>query len=758
MNHPYLDESAFQVIRCCYLLKSLYMSKYPHYLLTLLLTLWTVNIPAIAHANVHTTLTSRQTISPQQSTGIVKRVDDIAAQITVRIEDKQGHNGSGVIIGKSGNTYSVMTAAHVVAQLDGYSIVTPSRERVVLRSDRIKILNRDLDLAVVTFTSRQNYRTATLANYPFNNFDWVFVSGFPGRDVKQQRYLSVGAIQDRSGTDFGVKDRSSLSHGNNLIYTNLSLPGMSGGAVLDRQGRLIGINTGAENEQVITKDARQEELNFGFSLGIPTATILDALSQGKVQIDRLNVTSAMPGRPSDRDRVEIKQHLAAALPAPLPTSPVKDWLDYGNLVLKSGDSERAIKAFDRAISRIKSATPTPDRDLLKLAYFGKGLALSLTNHRQAAVTFQAAIAVDPQFVPAWHNQGRSLEHLQQYAAALTSYQKAIELDPQNFIFYVEQGDILRSLNRNAAAIKSYDRAIALQPSHPWAYNNRGSIYNDLKQYPQALADFNKAIQLNPQDVAAHYNRGLTYSQLQQYPCAIANFDRAIQLNPQLAAAYQSRGSAHYNLKQYPRAIADLDRAIQLAPKLATTYENRGEVYFALQQYPQALADYNRALALDPKLAIAYTNRGVIYYSLSKYPDAIADYNRSISIDPQIAENYKNRGDVYSVSQQYPQAIADFTKAIALKPQFADAYNSRGIVYHNQQQYPQAIADCDRAIQLNPELADAYTIRGFAHMLSRRADKAKADWEMAARLFKQQGNQSKYQLTLGFLQKLAQLDR
>ena len=37
-------------------------------------------------------------------TGVVKRVDDIAQQIMVRIENSQG-NGSGVIIARTGNTY-----------------------------------------------------------------------------------------------------------------------------------------------------------------------------------------------------------------------------------------------------------------------------------------------------------------------------------------------------------------------------------------------------------------------------------------------------------------------------------------------------------------------------------------------------------------------------------------------------------------------------------------------------------------------------
>lgn len=55
-----------------------------------------------------------RTMARAKYTGVVKRVDDIAEQITIRIEDKNGGNGSGVIVAREGDTYYAVTAAHVV--------------------------------------------------------------------------------------------------------------------------------------------------------------------------------------------------------------------------------------------------------------------------------------------------------------------------------------------------------------------------------------------------------------------------------------------------------------------------------------------------------------------------------------------------------------------------------------------------------------------------------------------------------------------
>jgi S1-C subfamily serine protease len=154
-------------------------------------------------------------------TGVVKQVDDIAQQITVRIENSQG-NGSGVIIAKQGNTYYVATAAHVVNG-QGYSIITPTQERAT--AQQIIIPEKETDVAIVKFQSSQNYQLAKIGKDLFNRDRWLFVSGFPGRDPSKTRYLSIGrTFADRNGNDFAAKDSSNLDRGYDVIKLRNQLP------------------------------------------------------------------------------------------------------------------------------------------------------------------------------------------------------------------------------------------------------------------------------------------------------------------------------------------------------------------------------------------------------------------------------------------------------------------------------------------------------------------------------------------------------
>ncbi|MEW6491201.1 MAG: trypsin-like peptidase domain-containing protein [Cyanobacteriota bacterium] len=90
-----------------------------------------------------------------------KPIATMAKDVTVVIN---GQNpGSGVIISKQGNTYYVLTAKHVVATQDQYEIITSDVTKHLLDYGTVKKLP-GVDLAVVQFTSNQNYRVAELGN------------------------------------------------------------------------------------------------------------------------------------------------------------------------------------------------------------------------------------------------------------------------------------------------------------------------------------------------------------------------------------------------------------------------------------------------------------------------------------------------------------------------------------------------------------------------------------------------------------------
>ena len=108
---------------------------------------------------------------------MAKKLDDIAQQITVLINSKNSGNGSGAIIAKEGNTYYVLTAAHVVQNPDSYNLVAPDGTTYQLDANQMTVLP-EVDLAIVKFTSEKTYSVATLARYNPKDSLWGFVEKF----------------------------------------------------------------------------------------------------------------------------------------------------------------------------------------------------------------------------------------------------------------------------------------------------------------------------------------------------------------------------------------------------------------------------------------------------------------------------------------------------------------------------------------------------------------------------------------------------
>jgi tetratricopeptide (TPR) repeat protein len=640
-----------------------------------------------------------QTQNRNQYTGVAKQVDDIAQQITVLINSKKNGNGSGVIVAREGNTYYVLTATHVVQNPDTYSLVAPDGIQYQLDSGQTKILE-GVDLAVVKFTSKETYSVATLGRYNLKDNFWVFVSGFPkpAREGQPQRLLTAGTISQEDEADFDAKDGYSLGQGGRgLVYTSLSLAGMSGGAVLDSRGYVVGINTAAENELEITQAGQPVEISLGSSLGVPIGTFVSLAQKASVNPQSLQLEISAP---LDLSESQVKSIEDSLLKAKVPNEGANafDWLNYGNQLWRLRRLDEAVAAFERAIAL---------QNDFSQAYYSKGLALWYANkYPEALSAFESATQLDPTFSVAWRMKGSTLYRLKKYDSALIAYDKAIALQSDDFVLHVERGDVLEELKRFSQAITAYNQAIQLK-SHSWAYNNRGNAYSNLKQYQKAIEDYNRALAINPDHANAYVNRGNVYYDLKEYPKAIEDYNRALTINPDLAQAYYNRGNVYYYLKRYQRAIKDFNSALALNTDLAQAYYNRGNVYYDLKEFPKAIDDYNRALAINPDYAQAYNNRGNTYALLKEYAKAIEDYRRALAINPNDANAYYNRGNVYYNIKEYPKAIEDCNKILALNPDYAPAFGLRGIAYYQLGERERAIADLDKAARLSCQQGSPY---------------------------------------------------
>jgi tetratricopeptide (TPR) repeat protein len=489
-----------------------------------------------------------------------------AKAITVKISEPNSQ-GSGVILKRQGDVYTVLTAAHVVkAKNVTYTIATPDGKEYRVNNSSIRRATVDIDLAAIEFRAVTNYPTAKLGNSnSLTEGMELYVGGFP----LATKTITNSIFVFREGK-VSANSNKTFEKGYSLVYSNDTLPGMSGGAVLNQNGELVAIHGRGDRETTTNGDTGAKT---GFNLGIP-------ISRFGTISNELGVT------------IETKIVAIPATSAPKPD----DYIALGIQKFQKQDYRGALAEYNRAIQLNPNfASAYNYRGILKENKFGDiqgGLA-----------EYNRAIQLDPNFALAHYNRGSLKEKkLGNIQSALADYNRAIQIDPKFALAYNNRGFLKeKKLGDIRSALADYNRAIQIDPNFANPYNNRGLLKLDnFGDIQGALADYNRAIQINPNFANPYNNRGLLKSdKLGNIQGALADYNRAIQIDPNYAIAYYNLGSLKENkLGDMQGALADYNRSIQLDPNYADTYTNRGALkYRKLNDRSGGISDIQQAVKL-----------------------------------------------------------------------------------------------------------------------------------------------------------------
>ncbi|MGK7933710.1 MAG: tetratricopeptide repeat protein [Microcystaceae cyanobacterium] len=716
-------------------------------------------------------------------TGYLGQLEAKTKEFTVRIDSSSGSNGSGVIIAKEGQTYTVLTADHVLCEKTfnsnaqgacieefNYTLTTHDGKTQKLNESSI-IRQEGVDLAVFKFESNDNYSVAELADYNPKRRDYVFAAGFPKIRQNTSQWLfsggfvygkELGLIQARQSdyieqASSNLPQISSLTGGYELVYTSITYGGMSGGAVIDAQGRVIGIHGRSEG-------AGGGSIQLGYSLGIPIRTFITLKERFKINANALLLSTQQPQ--INQPQIQEIANAINKITVPDTNATADIWIERGGQLWRLGKNEEAVKAYDQAIQQ-------NDPDNVYLAYYGTGLALgNLGKYQESVQALNRAVTTlpssdSPDYSAEFHSdillrQSVTYRYLKNRESALTAINQAIKLSPNNPNLYNEKVIVLMLLKRTDEALTAINQGIK-RMNRSLLYNNRGKIYYEQQKWDLALADFNKSIELNPDFPLVYSNRGDIYRTQKKCDLALADYNKVIASNINSdykkyvqkmgIQCYKDRAIDHVKQQKWDLALTDFSKVIELNPSGALDYMNRGNVYKELQQYNLALEDFSTAIQLEPKQTLLYSKRGNLYVTLQKWNLAIADFSKMIELDPNDAKAYYSRGEIHKNFRKWDLALTDFDKAIQLNPNYPPFYTNRGAIYAQQQKWELALKDFNKAIKLAPNYDYAYLNRGQVFLELQQTDKAIKDLKKAAELFRQQGNQQAYQYIMQMLQQL-----
>ena len=436
-----------------------------------------------------------------------EQVSELATEITVLIDGCNA--GSGVIFKHDSNTYSVLTASHVVKNTNGNCLIITSDKERYTASDEVIFPLPGVDLAVLKFQSSKTYKLAEWSDSDLVSIGKsVYVAGAPAlSEVIQERDVEVQG---------GKIIRTQLSksvEGYALVYNSSTLKGMSGGPVLNEEGRVIGIH-GYKDPQEGSKNGR--------NLGIPINKFLAAY-----------VVPIPDGSWTTGGATFLWPILLAViLLIPILVIGGSFYLIFYGCYNKDIANQKIYIIMEKLgwifILFWISILILGGRGILDISYF---------------------------------IQGNIYQQLGDYQAAIAAYNKAIKINPNYAYAYVGRGVAYNQLGDEFGDIASYYWSIYFSKENAKQYCNW--------RYGESCT------LINPNDTLAYYNRGVEYYKLGKKQKAIAYLNKVIQLVPNFSSAYNNRGVIYSQLGEQQQALADYNKAIQLDPNYGDPYYNRG---------------------------------------------------------------------------------------------------------------------------------------------------------------------------------------
>jgi Trypsin-like peptidase domain/Tetratricopeptide repeat len=400
----------------------------------------------------------------------------------------QANIGSGVIINKSQNKYTIITAAHVVKNKDKcrYSITTADGRKQSINTSSIHLFPDKVDLAAIEFNSSKSYPVAKInADPDFGEGTNISVSGYaPNLNSDPVYTLRSGKIVASSRTDLG--------NGYTVIYNSNTLPGMSGGGVFNSNDELIAIH--GKGDRVETGGSQENgsavKLKTGYDLGIPITTF--------IQIAKRIPSIELPTL-DQRSNTSAKRSLAA------------------NYFIAGLQKSKA-KNYIGAIDDFSSAIQINPQD--STSYSTRAICYNnLGNLNAALLDINNAIKIDSKNSIFYVTRASFYQTRKEIDKAKADLNNAIKLEPNNSYAYMLRGGLNVSSGQfPKSGFDDMNRAIALDPSNGFAYMLRGLMHYGTKDLKNFKIDLEKAAKIfeDDGDISGFQQTRLMISAMQQY--------------------------------------------------------------------------------------------------------------------------------------------------------------------------------------------------------------------------------------------------
>ncbi len=225
--------------------------------------------------------------------------------------------------------------------------------------------------------------------------------------------------------------------------------------------------------------------------------------------------------------------------------------------------------------------------------------------------------------------------------AIAHYQRAIALQPDYAPAYNNLGTALRAKGKPLDAVAEYQRALGVRAAYPEAHYNLANALTDAGRPKDAADHFRIALQAMPGSADVHNNLGIALADEGKRDDAITEFRAAVAADPASPKSHRNLADALAGAGRTDEALIEFRRAAQLAPGDGAVRYDLGSFLMEMDRTEEAIVEFRAALKASPRSVEAHNNLGIALATQGRMDDAITHWRAALAIDPGFADAKKN---------------------------------------------------------------------------------------------------------------------
>jgi len=250
-----------------------------------------------------------------------------------------------------------------------------------------------------------------------------------------------------------------------------------------------------------------------------------------------------------------------------------------------------------------------------------------------------------------HNLGSALQSEGRLDEAIEQYRKAVAIKPDYVPAYSNMGAALLAKGDTAGAIAAYQHSLSVDPGFADAHYNLGNALLHEGDLKGAIIHFRSALQSSPDSVDARTNLGVALLESGQIDAAISDLQTAVNAAPGSAVAHRVLGEAMTEAGRMNDAGEHLHRAVRLAPDDGHARYALGRFLLQTRQDAAAIDEFRKALASPNAPVDIHNDLGIALASQGRLDEALVELQTAVKLQPNSSEV---RNNLAAVSAQLAQ--------------------------------------------------------------------------------------------------------